>query len=93
MQAHGNGGRGVGAGLCNHTSRVPAARLRLDLVSFGGRRRVTGGSGKERAMYAFCQSLTSISVYLLPALLLSTRGGGLGSRPIFKKFHETYAPS
>ena len=21
------------------------------------------------------------------------RGGGLGSRPIFKKFHETYAPS
>jgi len=22
-----------------------------------------------------------------------TRGGGLGSRPIFKKFHETYAPS
>ena len=24
---------------------------------------------------------------------LSTRGGGLGSRPIFKKFHETYAPS
>jgi len=24
---------------------------------------------------------------------LDTRGGGLGSRPIFKKFHETYAPS
>ena len=24
---------------------------------------------------------------------LLTRGGGLGSRPIFKKFHETYAPS
>jgi len=23
----------------------------------------------------------------------ATRGGGLGSRPIFKKFHETYAPS
>jgi len=23
----------------------------------------------------------------------SERGGGLGSRPIFKKFHETYAPS
>jgi len=21
------------------------------------------------------------------------RGGGLGSRPVFKKFHETYAPS
>ena len=25
--------------------------------------------------------------------LVETRGGGLGSRPIFKKFHETYAPS
>ena len=24
---------------------------------------------------------------------LVARGGGLGSRPIFKKFHETYAPS
>ena len=24
---------------------------------------------------------------------LAVRGGGLGSRPIFKKFHETYAPS
>ena len=24
---------------------------------------------------------------------LCARGGGLGSRPIFKKFHETYAPS
>ena len=24
---------------------------------------------------------------------LKARGGGLGSRPIFKKFHETYAPS
>jgi len=26
-------------------------------------------------------------------ILACTRGGGLGSRPIFKKFHETYAPS
>ena len=25
--------------------------------------------------------------------ICSWRGGGLGSRPIFKKFHETYAPS
>ena len=25
--------------------------------------------------------------------LYARRGGGLGSRPIFKKFHETYAPS
>jgi len=24
---------------------------------------------------------------------IEARGGGLGSRPIFKKFHETYAPS
>jgi len=28
-----------------------------------------------------------------PIVSLETRGGGLGSRPIFKKFHETYAPS
>jgi len=25
--------------------------------------------------------------------VVCARGGGLGSRPIFKKFHETYAPS
>jgi len=41
----------------------------------------------------------SLSLYLSQAhahashLHLSSRGGGLGSRPIFKKFHETYAPS
>ena len=28
-----------------------------------------------------------------PPFALRSRGGGLGSRPIFKKFHETYAPS
>ena len=30
---------------------------------------------------------------LVLRLCVGARGGGLGSRPIFKKFHETYAPS
>ena len=29
----------------------------------------------------------------LSAYILTSRGGGLGSRPIFKKFNEPYAPS
>ena len=36
-----------------------------------------------------------IHTYMYACLYASImmRGGGLGSRPIFKKFHETYAPS
>ena len=40
---------------------------------------------------------TSLRMYcagrLVSVLCGYMRGGGLGSRPIFKKFHETYAPS
>ena len=35
----------------------------------------------------------SIRNILRIGVLHMRRGGGLGSRPIFKKFHETYAPS
>ena len=34
-----------------------------------------------------------IYIYLVDLEDVLSRGGGLGSRPIFKKFHETYAPS
>jgi len=34
-----------------------------------------------------------IVTYLRVMSHMRMRGGGLGSRPIFKKFHETYAPS
>ena len=33
------------------------------------------------------------SEYTFMCIYDAARGGGLGSRPIFKKFHETYAPS
>ena len=32
-------------------------------------------------------------IFLYPVFHLLMRGGGLGSRPIFKKFNEPYAPS
>ena len=44
----------------------------------------------------FCSFLLSLALSRSLSLSLARpfpRGGGLGSRPIFKKFHETYAPS
>jgi len=47
------------------------------------------------------ETTSCVTSQILPVLCLCihldlrgiSRGGGLGSRPIFKKFHETYAPS
>ena len=37
--------------------------------------------------------LVSVPVSVCVCESVYVRGGGLGSRPIFKKFHESYAPS
>jgi len=41
---------------------------------------------------SLCKSIPRPHVYVCDTYTTG-RGGGLGSRPIFKKFHETYAPS
>ena len=46
-------------------------------------------AGLLQNIVSFIGLFDVIAVYLQHAW----RGGGLGSRPIFKKFHETYAPS
>ena len=54
-----------------------------------------GFHGKQRDLKNNASVLNN--VLQPPAFAVSfdalMRGGGLGSRPIFKKFHETYAPS
>ena len=43
----------------------------------------------ELHVYMYIKIFGNLSV----PIMINGRGGGLGSRPIFKKFHETYAPS
>ena len=47
---------------------------------------------KQEIRITFLMGVCEMTTLLLHSLL-PRRGGGLGSRPIFKKFHETYAPS
>ena len=50
----------------------------------------------EAQMLEFFLAPACQHVYITLVLIYqqqATRGGGLGSRPIFKKFNEPYAPS
>ena len=74
-----------------HTLSRSILRSRGERVSLGH------AAESERDTLTFwreAHTLKRVSRFRLHAVgHLSERGGGLGSRPIFKKFNETYAPS
>ena len=69
--------------LCGHWSER-AVHLCLALKSNTPERSPTRAEYIRHSMYDKDLEINDI---------VCERGGGLGSRPIFKKFHETYAPS